>query len=141
MARRRSKWRRSTVIVKKLMQEARKVRAYQSLQQCPVCGDPHGLSIEIRQNKNSGVKSAYVRCSTCKFEYVFETIPSIADEFWVYSKLLDLVYSGTIKPKQIVSMKTESAESIEAEVVAKESQLEVEESEEKTPDIEVVEEE
>ena len=135
MAKRRSKWRRTTAIMKKLMQEARRTRAYQSLQQCPVCGDPHGLSIEIKQDKNSGRKSAYVRCSSCKFEYHFDTIPSIADEFWVYSKLLDMVYSGTIKPVQ-----PRPAEVAEPTEPTEELHVETEENEELS-NIEVVEEE
>ena len=111
------------------MQEARKVRAYQSLQQCPLCGDPHGLTIEIKVDKSSGKKSAYVRCSTCKFEYVFESIPSIADEFWVYSKLLDMVYTGTLS-RSATASEAGSEKSKEASIEAGETvQFEVVEEE------------
>ena len=139
MARRRSKWRRTTAIMKKLMQEARKTRAYQSLQQCPVCGDPHGLSIAIRVDKETGRKSAYIRCSSCKFEYLFESIPAIADEFWVYSKLLDMVEAGAIsKPVQVVEEKSVKEEAIVAEGEAAEAK---EPHEEEGPEFEVIEEE
>jgi len=65
MARRRSKWRRTWQIVKKMMQEARKVRAYQSLRQCPVCGNPYSLSIVIKVDKETDKKSAEVFCTAC----------------------------------------------------------------------------
>ncbi len=134
VAKRRSKWRRTSVIMKKLMQEAKKTKAYQSIRQCPVCGDPHGLSIAIVQDKEGGKRQAHVKCSSCKFEYMFEAIPAIADEFWVYSKLLDMVYAGTIsKPTPVAE---------EAEIVgAGESAEEPEEvHEEDVPEFEVVEE-
>ena len=125
--------------MKKLMQEARKVKAYQSLQQCPVCGDPHGLSIAIRVDKETGRKSAYIRCSSCKFEHLFESIPAIADEFWVYSKLLDMVEAGAIlKPVQVVEEKSVKEEAVTAEGEAVEAK---EPHEEEGPEFEVIEEE
>ena len=131
VAKRRSKWRRTSVIMKKLMQEAKKTKAYQSIRQCPVCGDPHALSIAIVQDKEGGKKQAHVKCSSCKFEYMFEAIPAIADEFWVYSKLLDMVYTGTIsKPTPVAEEKAEESAEEPEEV-----------HEEEAPEFEVVEEE
>jgi transcription elongation factor Elf1 len=139
VAKRRSKWRRTSVIMKKLMQEAKKTKAYQSIRQCPVCGDPHGLSIAIVQDKEGGKKQAHVKCSSCKFEYMFEAIPAIADEFWVYSKLLDMVYTGTIsKPTPVAEEKAEEVEIVGAEESAEEPE---EVHEEEAPEFEVVEEE
>jgi len=147
MARRRSKWRRTSTIMKKLMQEARKVRAFQSLQQCPMCGDPHGLTIAIKMDKELGKKSAYVKCSSCGFEYFFETIPVIADEFWVYSKLLDMVQSGTLHSLSTKEASKEVAEattieSVAEETTAEEADIGVEGSQEEVElETEVVEEE
>ncbi len=95
MARRRSKWRKTWQIVKKMMQEARKARAQESLRQCPVCGNPHSLSIEVKEDKWTSRKTAYIRCSVCGFETVLENLPPIADEFWIYSRVLDMVQSST----------------------------------------------
>ena len=91
MARRRSKWRKTTVLMKKLMQEARKARARESLRQCPVCGSPNTLSIDIKEDRWTGIKNAVVRCSACGFEMKLDNLPPIADEFWIYSKVLDAV--------------------------------------------------
>jgi len=95
LARRRSKWRKTTVLMKKLMQEARKARARESLKQCPVCGSPYTLSITIKEDKWTGIKTATVTCSACGFSVTLENLPPIADEFWVYSRVLDSVRSST----------------------------------------------
>jgi transcription elongation factor Elf1 len=113
VARRRSKWRKTTTILKKLMQEARMVKVRQNIRQCPVCGNPYSLTIEIKVDKKTGKKQAYVRCSACKFEHLFETIPAIADEFWVYSRLLDMVHEGLIREAKI----EEGVEKVESEAV------------------------
>ncbi|MEM0371435.1 MAG: hypothetical protein QXG46_04890 [Ignisphaera sp.] len=110
MAKRRSKWRRTWQVVKKMMQEARKVKAYESLKQCPVCGNPHSLSISIKTDKSSEKRSAEVVCSVCGFEHRFDEIPSIADEFWVYSKVLDIVHSETVEKKKEEVVETVSSE-------------------------------
>jgi transcription elongation factor Elf1 len=102
MARRRSKWRRTTAIVKKMMQEAKKVKAYESLRQCPVCGNPHSLSIDLNEDKSSGRKDAFIKCAACGFEYSMRNLPPIADVFWVYSKILDNVH-GTSYQSQAPS--------------------------------------
>ncbi len=123
MARRRSKWRKTWQIVKKMMQEARKTRARESLRQCPVCGNPHSLSIEVKEDKWTGRKTAYVRCSVCGFETVLENLPPIADEFWIYSRVLDMV-QGSIP----TSVETEvSGEKAEASEASEETASEVEE--------------
>ncbi|MEM1541746.1 MAG: hypothetical protein QW101_03770 [Ignisphaera sp.] len=100
MAKRRSKWRRTWQVVKKMMQEARKVKAYESLKQCPVCGNPHSLTISIKTDKTGEKRSAEVICNVCGFEHRFNEIPSIADEFWIYSKVLDIVHSETVEEKK-----------------------------------------
>ncbi|MEM0152587.1 MAG: hypothetical protein QXV81_01560 [Ignisphaera sp.] len=109
MARRRSKWRRTTAIVKKMMQEARKARAYESLRQCPVCGNPHSLSIDVNEDKVSGRKSAFIRCASCGFEYTMDSLPPIADVFWVYSKLLDNIHGASIQSRPVHEGVTEGA--------------------------------
>jgi len=124
MARRRSKWRKTWQIVKKMMQEARKVRAQESLRQCPVCGNPHSLSIEVKEDKWTSRKTAYVRCSLCGFETVLGNLPPIADAFWVYSKVLDMVQSVS------------ATGSVEASL-ASESKAQIEETKEETVHIEV----
>jgi len=115
MARRRSKWRRTWQVVKKMMQEARKVRAYQSLRQCPVCGNPYSLSIVIKVDKETDKKSAEVFCTACGFRYTFPEIPIIADEFWVYSKVLDVVQEVPPKSKapEIAETQPPPAEGVE----------------------------
>jgi len=122
MARRRSKWRRTTQIMRKMMQEARKVRVRESLRQCPVCGSPHSLSIEIKENKWTGIKTAHVVCSACGFEVTLENLPPIADEFWVYSRILDQVQGVGRAPaaEATATAASESAESAEAETVPSE---------------------
>jgi len=91
VARRRSKWRKTTTMMKKLMQEARRARARESLRQCPVCGSPNTLSIDIKEDRWTGIKNAVVRCSSCGFEMKLDNLPPIADEFWIYSRVLDAV--------------------------------------------------
>lgn len=115
MARRRSKWRRTWQVVKKMMQDARKVRAYQSLRQCPVCGNPYSLSIVIKVDKETDKKSAEVFCTACGFRYTFPEIPIIADEFWVYSKVLDVVQEVPPKSKtpEIAETQPPPAEGVE----------------------------
>ncbi|MEM4788796.1 MAG: hypothetical protein QXV06_03285 [Ignisphaera sp.] len=103
MGRRRSKWRRTWQVVKKMMQEARKVRAIQSLRQCPVCGNPNSLSIMIKVDKQTDKRSAEVICNACGFSYMFPEIPVIADEFWVYSRVLDIVQSTEVKTKPVTT--------------------------------------
>ncbi len=98
MARRRSKWRKTASVMKKLMQEARKVRVRESLRQCPICGNPNSFSIEIEIDKESGRKSAHIMCINCHFEYSMQNLPTIADEFWVYSKVLDMIQKRAITP-------------------------------------------
>jgi transcription elongation factor Elf1 len=139
VAKRRSKWRRTTVIMKKLAQEAKKARAYQSIQHGPVCVDPHGLSITIKLDKEGGKKQAYVRCSSCKFEYTFDSIPVIADEFWVYSKLLDMMHSSATS-KPVSEDKAEEERIASGREKASEEARELHE-EEKLPEFEIVEEE
>jgi len=131
MGRRRSKWRITWQVVKKMMQDARKVRAAQSLRQCPVCGNPNSLSIMIKVDKQTDKRSAEVVCSVCGFSHTFPEIPAIADEFWVYSKVLDIVQSAEVKAKPVAT------EAVESRVVGVEGaeEVPVEESE-----IEVVEE-
>jgi transcription elongation factor Elf1 len=132
MGRRRSKWRRTSQLVKKMMQDARKTRALQSLRQCPVCGNPYSLSIIIRVNKETDKKSAEVYCTSCGFRYDFPEIPIIGDEFWVYSKVLDMVQkvpqkmktpevAGVEQPPLPTSVEqigeAEGLEEVEAEIV------------------------
>lgn len=145
MARRRSKWRRTWQVVKKMMQEARKVRAYQSLRQCPVCGNPYSLSIVIKVDKETDKKSAEVFCTACGFRYTFPEIPIIADEFWVYSKVLDVVQEVPPKSKAPEIAETQSPpaegveqtggaeglEEVEAEIVEEVEEVTEEESGEK----------
>lgn len=100
MARRRSKWRRTTAIVKKMMQEARRVKAYESLRQCPVCGNPHSLSIDVNEDEASGRKSAFIKCAACGFEYSMDNLPPIADVFWIYSKILDNIHELPLTQSQ-----------------------------------------
>jgi len=109
MARRRSKWRKTTIIMKKLMQEARKARARESLRQCPVCGAPSALSIDLKEDRWTGIKTAFVKCSACGFEMKLENLPPIADEFWVYSKVLDAV-RGEVATASLEGGATEVAE-------------------------------
>jgi len=109
MARRRSKWRRTSQMIKKMMQEARNVRARESLRQCPVCGSPHSLVIEVKVDKETDRKSAEVYCTACGFSHVFPEIPMIADEFWVYSKTLDIVH-GTSTPRATATESETTAE-------------------------------
>lgn len=119
-------------MVKKLMQEAKRVKAYESLKQCPICGDPHGLVIELKVDRKTEKKSAYVRCHACHFEYSLPDIPAIADEFWVYSRVLDSVGSYRVKAREATAAnepsvsETESAE----ESGGEEEEVEVEVSEE-----------
>lgn len=126
MARRRSKWRKTWQIVKKMMQEARKVRAQESLRQCPVCGNPYSLSIEVKEDKWTSRKTAYVRCSLCGFETVLENLPPIADAFWVYSRVLDMVQSVSATSGVEASLANES-----------ENKAQIEETKEETVHIEV----
>ncbi len=133
MARRRSKWRKTWMIYKKMMQEARKVRAKQSLHQCPLCGNPHSLSIEIKENKRTGTKTAYVHCSNCGLDIVLENLPSIVDEFWVYSRVLDEVQKSAYGEVAVQERPTE-----EVATVASEAEKEV--KEETSEEIEIVEE-
>ncbi len=138
VAKRRSKWRKTSAIVKKLMQEARMARVHQSIRQCPVCGNPYSLTIEIKVDKKTGKKQAYVRCSACKFEYLFETIPAIADEFWVYSKLLDMVHEGLIGGAKV----EERIEKVESEAMeGPQEEVREEEELEEEVEAEVIEEE
>lgn len=119
MARRRSKWRRTTAIVKKMMQEAKKVKAYESLRQCPVCGNPYSLSIDLEEDRVSGRKSAYIKCSSCGFEHAMDNLPPIADLFWVYSRVLDLAHGPSIQsesPQEITAETTEERSSGEEKV-------------------------
>lgn len=150
MGRRRSKWRRTTQIVKKMMQEARKTRALQSLRQCPVCGNPYSLSITIKVDKEVDKKSAKVYCTACGFEYEFPEIPVIADEFWVYSRTLDIVQGA---PRKVEAFATEEvlqstidvgksekvsvSEEVEAEIV---EEVEAEGSGENIENVDVAEE-
>ncbi len=123
MARRRSKWRKTWQIVKKMMQEARKARARESLRQCPVCGNPYSLSIEVKEDKWTSRKTAYIRCSVCGFETVLENLPPIADEFWIYSRVLDMVQGSmpataeTEASEAIVEASEEAAISEAEEIV------------------------
>jgi transcription elongation factor Elf1 len=98
-----------------MMQDARKVRAYQSLRQCPVCGNPYSLSIVIKVDKETDKKSAEVFCTACGFRYTFPEIPIIADEFWVYSKVLDVVQEVPPKSKtpEIAETQPPPAEGVE----------------------------
>ena len=114
MARRRSKWRKTTVLMKKLMQEARKSRARESLRQCPVCGSPHTLSITIKEDKWTGIKTATVTCSACGFSMTLENLPPIADEFWIYSKVLDSVRSGGAQPQEVAELGESGGEASES---------------------------
>jgi len=120
MAKRRSKWRRTTQIVRKMMQEARRARVRESLRQCPVCGSPHSLSIDIKENKWTGIKTAHVVCSVCGFEVTLENLPPIADEFWVYSRILDQV-QGMGRPAEAASGGGEVVEEARAEGSAEEA--------------------
>ncbi len=115
MARRRSKWRKTTMIMKKLMQEARKARARESLRQCPLCGSPSTLSIHIKEDKWTGIKSAVVRCSACGFEMKLENLPPIADEFWIYSKVLDAVKGETAATQPSTAQEAEAQKEAKAE--------------------------
>jgi transcription elongation factor Elf1 len=128
-----------------MMQEARKVRAYQSLRQCPVCGNPYSLSIVIKVNKETDKKSAEVFCTACGFRYTFPEIPIIADEFWVYSKVLDVVQEVPPKSKTPEIAETqpppvegveqtggaEGLEEVEAEIVEEAEEVTEEEGGEK----------
>lgn len=143
MGRRRSKWRRTWQVVKKMMQDARKVRATQSLRQCPVCGNPNSLSIMIKVDKQTDKRSAEVVCSACGFSHTFPEIPVIADEFWVYSKVLDIVQSAEVKAKPIATEAVESkvigVEGAEEVPIIEEAGIEVdeevEESEAEEPEV------
>lgn len=138
MAKRRSKWRRTWQVVKKMMQEARKVKAYESIKQCPVCGNPHSLSISIKHDKLSDRKSAEVICSACKFEYKFDEIPPIADEFWIYSKILDIARGEAIEEKKIEITSSEITAD-EPSTIQNSEQVEKKASEEEIDvDVEVV---
>jgi len=108
-----------------MMQEARKARARESLRQCPVCGNPHSLSIDVKEDKWTGRKSAHIRCSSCGFEATLEDLPPIADEFWIYSKVLDMV-QGEVVPQNETTIKAEETVTPTEEVKDKESALEVE---------------
>jgi len=101
--------------MKKMMQEARKARIMQSLHQCPKCGTPGSFYIELKVDKWTGKKSAYAKCSACGFEATLEDIPAFADEFWVYSKLSDMVYMEESKlgAKSIEENVVAGAESVE----------------------------
>ncbi|MCS7110629.1 MAG: hypothetical protein N3D82_02040 [Ignisphaera sp.] len=127
MARRRSKWRRTTAIVKKMIQEARRTKAYESLRQCPMCGNPHTLSIDVNEDKAGSRKSAFVRCASCGFEYAMDNLPPIADVFWIYSKILDQIHGSSIQSKPV----QKSAEETEEEETRKEEGVDVEVVEEK----------
>jgi len=125
LARRRSKWRKTAAVMKKLMQEARKVRVKESLRQCPICGNPNSFSIEIEIDKESGRKSAHIMCSNCRFEYSMQNLPAIADEFWVYSKVLDMIQKETIKPmertsQEVSAVSTEEKAEEENEIILEE---------------------
>ena len=126
MARRRSKWRKTWQIVKKMMQEARKVRARESLRQCPVCGNPYSLSIEVKEDKWTSRKTAYVRCSLCGFETALENLPPIADAFWVYSKVLDMVQSASATSSVEASLASESESKAQVEEETKEETVHIE---------------
>ncbi len=123
MGRRRSKWRKTTQIMKKMMLEAKKTRMRESLRQCPVCGTPFSLMIEIKQDKTRDVKHAVVRCSACGFEVTFENLPPIADEYWVYSKVLDYARGETIPAE---TPPAETAEATEATTSESSEQLPIE---------------
>ncbi len=110
MARRRSKWRRTTAIVKKMMQEAKKVKAYESLRQCPVCGNPHSLSIDVDEDKSSGRKMAFISCASCGFEYSMDNLPPIADVFWIYSRILDQIHGVSIQDRSVHEGTTKTVE-------------------------------
>lgn len=135
MARRRSKWRRTWQTLKKMMQEARKVRVHQSLRQCPFCGNPYSLTITINVDKESDRKKAEVICGVCGFRYEFAELPIIADEFWVYSKVLDLAQAG-----KALETPTKSATETSGEASAKEPEVVAEESSEEEISVEVEEE-
>jgi len=125
LARRRSKWRKTAAVMKKLMQEARKVRVKESLRQCPICGNPNSFSIEIEIDKESGRKSAHIMCANCHFEYSMQNLPAIADEFWVYSKVLDMIQKETIKPierasQEVSAVSTEEKTEEETEITLEE---------------------
>jgi len=125
LARRRSKWRKTASVMKKLMQEARKVRVRESLRQCPICGNPNSFSIEIEIDKESGRKSAHIMCTNCHFEYSMQNLPAIADEFWVYSKVLDMIQKETIKPiektsQEVSAVPTEEKTEEETEITLEE---------------------
>ena len=126
MARRRSKWRKTWQIMKKMMQEARKVRARESLRQCPVCGNPHSLSIEVKEDKWTSRKTAYVRCSLCGFETVLENLPPIADAFWVYSKVLDMVQSASATGGAEAPLISESESKAQVEEAKEEEAVHIE---------------
>lgn len=102
----------------------------QSLRQCPVCGNPYSLSIVIKVDKETDRKSAEVYCTACGFRYEFAEIPVIADEFWVYSKILDIIQGRAekITAPPIVEKKTTTTgveelgettplEGVEAEII------------------------
>ncbi len=115
--------------MKKMMQEARKARAKQSLHQCPVCGNPYSLSIEMKEDKWTSVKTAYIRCSACGFEMTMENLPPIADEFWVYAKVLDAIQSGGVpqaQAEEVATVETSeavtSSKTVEAEETASETE-------------------
>jgi len=127
LARRRSKWRKTALIMKKLMQEARKVRVRESLRQCPICGNPNSFSIEIEIDKESGRKSAHIMCTNCHFEYSMQNLPAIADEFWVYSKVLDMIQKESIKPVERVSQETVTVPSEEEAGEEEETEITIEE--------------
>jgi len=122
--------------MKKMMQEARKARIMQSLHQCPRCGTPGSFYIELKVDKWTGRRSAYARCSACGFEATLEDIPAFADEFWVYSKLSDMVYMEESK----LGVKNVE-ENIVAGVEGVEQQEGVSEESESEENVEIIEEE
>ncbi len=128
MARRRSKWRKTALVMKKLMQEARKVRVKESLRQCPICGNPNSFSIEIEIDRESERKNAHIMCTNCRFEYSMQNLPAIADEFWIYSKVLDMIQKETIKPiegtlQEASAISTEKETEEETEITLEEETI------------------
>ena len=69
---------------------------------CPRCGNPYSLNISIEVDKETDRRSAKVVCSSCGFSYVFEEIPVVADEFWVYARILDMTRQGAAEEAKTV---------------------------------------
>ena len=62
---------------------------------CPVCGELT-LTVEFKKSEAPGVKTALVRCGSCKL-YLSMEVPEALERVDVYNKVVDLAYAGELE--------------------------------------------